>query len=152
MKLNQEKMLMTKKVFSDIEKTIGSCPPECGGVLGAGEDGIVTAYYFDHTGEHSERGYAPDVKEINHVLEEEWMPRGLYMVGLVHSHENGVGVPSCMDVGYGIRILQALDTVNVLYLPIVTLSENGMKMDVHMVCRDPERGFSCKSIPVEVLG
>lgn len=150
MKMNMESMKITKAVLERIEGTIGQRLPECGGVLGAGEDGVISEYYFDHDGKGSKHGYAPDVEGINHMLEAEWMPRGVYMTGIVHSHENGVGVPSCCDVGYGARILQALDTVDVFYLPIVTIDEQGVKLHAHMLQRDAERGFVCRQIPLEV--
>ena len=91
--------------------------------------------------------YAPDVFGINNMLIHDWMPRGIFMVGIVHSHANEVLAPSCGDISYGIRILQALDTVDKFYLPIVTNSNGVIKMSCYGIYHDPERQFVCKKLP-----
>ena len=141
----QEHLLMlTQPVFASIIHALSSHPPECGGVLGAGADGVVTEFYFDRTGRSTPDGYAPDVAAINRLLTEDWMPRGILMVGIVHSHANGVDVPSCMDVGYGMRILQALDTVDRFYLPIMTGTGEGARMTCYAIERETDGRCVCR--------
>lgn len=137
-------------VYRQISETIGKFPPECGGILGARESGLITEYYFDVSGTCSPKGYAPDVQRINEILINDWNPRGVIMVGIVHSHANGVIVPSCGDINYGIRILQALDTVDEFYLPIVTVGET-MRMQCYVVSPDPERQFVCRRLDYDVV-
>ena len=142
---------LSKEVFSQILDTIGKYPPECGGVLGSHESGIVTEFYFDEHGTSSVNGYAPNVQMINDMLIHDWMPRGILMVGIVHSHANGVAVPSCGDISYGIRILQALDTVDKFYLPIVTTNRGNTEISCYGIYSDPERQFVCRKIAHEIF-
>lgn len=144
-------MKLSQNVYSQIMNTVGSLPPECGGVLGAKEDGIITEFYFDEHGLSSANGYAPNVQMINNMLINDWMPRGILMVGIVHSHSNGNGVPSCGDISYGIRILDALDTVDRFYLPIVAEKENTMHLNGYVIMRDNEHGFVCRKIDCESI-
>lgn len=141
---------LSKGVYSQILDTIGKYPPECGGVLGAGEDGIITEFFFDETGKSTPSGYAPDVTVINDMLINDWMPRGILMVGIVHSHANGINVPSCGDISYGIRILQALDTVDKFYLPIVTTDHVKTEISCYGIYPDPERQYVCRRIACEI--
>lgn len=141
---------MLRSVYDEIARTIGQRKPECGGVLGAGKDGIITEFFFDAHGVSSSTGYAPDVENINRVLSYDWMPRGIMMVGIVHSHANGVAVPSCMDIGYGIRILRALDTVDKFYLPIVTVVDGDFKMSCFSITKDTDGRCVCKKGILEI--
>lgn len=141
---------LSKNVFSQILDTIGKYPPECGGILGAKEDGIITEFYFDEHGTSSANGYAPNVQMINEMLIHDWMPRSVLMVGIVHSHSNGISVPSCGDISYGIRILQALDTVDKFYLPIVTTDHGNTEISCYGIYPDPERQFVCRRIAYEL--
>ena len=141
-----ETIRIAASVYKQIMDTIGRLPPECGGVLGAAENGFITEYYFDSHGKSAPNGYAPDIQSINRMLTDDWMPRGILMVGIVHSHSNGIAVPSCGDFSYGIRILQALDTVDEFYLPIVTQTDGKVRLDCYAICHDPERQFICRKV------
>ena len=142
---------MTRRVYERIVDTLGKYSPECGGVLGAGEDGVITEFFFDATGKSTPNGYAPDVKAINEMLTNDWMPRGILMVGIVHSHSNGNSVPSCGDISYGVRILQALDTVERFYLPIVTMDEGDVQMNSYEIGHDDIRGIVCRRIECKLV-
>lgn len=142
---------VSKSVYVQIVNTLGKFSPECGGVLGAGDDGIITEFFFDETGKSTPTGYTPDVAAINDMLINDWMPRGILMSGIVHSHSNRNTVPSCGDIGYGIRILQALDTVDRFYLPIVTTDNGQVKMDCYVVCHDKQYGFVCRTVEWDIV-
>lgn len=146
-----EALKLSRRVYAQIMDTVGTLAPECGGVLGAGEDGLVTEFFFDATGRRTSTGYAPDVAAINEMLVQDWMPRGILMTGIVHSHANGNCVPSCGDVGYGIRILQALDTVDRFYLPIVTVRGGSAELFCYAVYRDAEGRFVCRRLRHELF-
>lgn len=143
---------ITRPVCDEIIRLLCSRSTECGGVLGAGADGVVSEFYFDATGRSLPGGYAPDVEAINDVLIHDWMPRGIWMVGIVHSHVNGVGVPSCGDISYGIRILRALDTVDMFFLPIVVFRDGQAEMVCYGIFSDPVHNYICKKIPYEIVG
>ena len=142
---------ITKKVMEDIINTVGKYPPETGGILGANTNGVVTHFYYDRTGISSASGYAPDVLSVNSVLANCWMPNEIFMVGIVHSHSTLNIAPSCGDIAYGIRILQALDTVEEFYLPIVAHSEANVEMHCYVISPDPDRQFICRKVDYEIV-
>lgn len=141
---------ISRFVYNQIIDTIGKNSPECGGVLGAYKNGPIIKYFFDENGECTENGYAPNIEEINGVLMRDWRPNGIFMVGIVHSHANGVAVPSCGDISYGIRILQALDTVKEFYLPILVKREESIELSCYKIAHDPEHRFICKKMDYEI--
>lgn len=85
------------------------------------------------------------------MLANDWMPRGILMVGIVHSHANGVNIPSCVDVDYGIRILQALDTVDEFYLPIVTVIDGVFKLTCFVITKHDDRKYVCREVGIIVV-
>lgn len=141
---------LSKSVYQQILDTVGTRTPECGGVLGAYECGAVTEFYFDEFGTSKQNGYIPNVEMINEMLIHNWMPRGVLMVGIVHSHANGISVPSCGDISYGIKILQALDTVDKFYLPIVTCNQGKAELSCYGIYHDPEKKFVCQKVAYEI--
>ena len=143
-------MRITKEVLKQIKETVGRLQPEHGGILGATTDGTISEYYFDADGTSTPTGYVPNVSMINDVLTNDWMPRGILMVGIVHSHANGVNTPSCVDVGYGIRILQALDTVDKFYLPIVTVEDGMFQMTSFAIMKDSVE-YVCRKIDYSTM-
>ena len=150
-KNSTDKVYITQTVMVAIRDTVGRHPAETGGILGADTSSVISHYYFDHSGISKETGYTPDVTAVNKILADRWMPNNVLMVGIVHSHANMNCVPSCGDISYGIRILQALDTVDKFYLPIVTQTPNGVCMNFYVMLRDSERGFVCKQIEYAVI-
>lgn len=141
-----ETLRITASIYKQIINTIGYFPPECGGILGAAADGLVTEFYFDAYGKSTPNSYTPDIQSINEILINDWMPRGVLMVGIVHSHSNNIPFPSCGDIRYGIRILQALDTVDKFYLPILTHSDKDTRLDCYAIRHDPEKQFVCQTV------
>ena len=138
---------MLKAVYDQIMDTIGKKPPECGGILGAGADGVISDYYFDVTGRSEPNAYVPDVEAVNQVLEA-WHERGVHMVGIVHSHQDGLIAPSCGDIAYGVRILDALDALERFYLPIVTSSEENVKINGFLI--EKKSGYQSKCHEIEI--
>lgn len=147
-----EALKMSRRVYARIMESVGRHPPECGGVLGARMGETVTEFYFDRHGRGAAKAYAPDVQGINALLTKDWMPRGVLMVGIVHSHADGLCVPSCGDISYGIRILQALDTVDRFYLPIIAPQNGQAELFCYVVYPDQERQFICRRIEYELCG
>lgn len=140
---------MTSAVLNQIRETLGKLPPEHGGVLGMDQNGVISAYHFDADGASTATGYSPNVDSINRVLADDWMPRGTLMAGIVHSHAPGLDAPSCMDVGYGVRILQALDTVDRFYLPIVTTSDDGFRITCYAILKEGD-AHVCRKVDLAI--
>lgn len=150
-KSNGTPLVFTKGVVEEIISTVGRFPPETGGILGASSNGIISHFYYDRTGKSTASGYTPDVSTVNEILTNSWMPNGIFMVGIVHSHANMNRTPSCGDISYGIRILQALNTVGQFYLPIVTRSEDIFEMCCYVISHDPDRQFICRKVDYTVI-
>lgn len=144
--MNTNQLIMTENVFGQIISTIGKQEPERGGILGAGKDGLISHYYFDACAQVSPDSYEPDIDSVNRVLVQEWLPNGIRMVGIVHSHSNGNNVPSCGDIHYGMHILHSLDNADQFYLPIITGSLSSPELSAFVITRDAELGYVCKAV------
>ena len=111
---------MQRKVFEEIRSTVGLKRPETGGILGGRfEDGVVREFSFDHAARRTSVTYSPDCTSLNQLLSEDWNPRGIRMLGFVHSHPNCLREPSWGDIQYAERILNHNEDLPELYLPIV---------------------------------
>jgi len=148
--LERDCLRITETVYQSILRDLGGQPLECGGILGADQSGVVSAWYFDRTGKSSHNSYKPDVIAINRVLQEEWQPSGIYMLGIAHSHTAGKNVPSCGDIHYGIRILEALDTTDTFYLPILELSETRQTLFAFILYKNSQEQYQCRQITCQI--
>ena len=82
---------MTREVYEDIRREVGSRPAESGGILlGSRDDYKVRRFIFDLHGSCSSGGYDPDVAFINAVIKAAWEQDELALLGFVHSHPPGV--------------------------------------------------------------
>ena len=149
--LDRSCLRITEAVYQKILRDLGGRPPECGGILGADQSGAVSAWYFDRTGKSTPESYKPNVTAINRVLAEEWQPKGIYMVGIIHSHAAGKSVPSCGDINYGVRILRALDTVDAFYLPILELSASELLLFGYVLYENSDARAFCRRIDYRVI-
>ena len=150
LELNRKSITVLSGVFQSILRDIGTRSPECGGVLGANRNGVIAAWYFDATGNSRPDSYSPDVTTINRVLQHEWMPEGVVMAGIVHSHAAGRKAPSCGDIHYGIRILKALDTVDAFYLPILEIRDTGAVFYSYIIHEETDGQYRCCRIDYQV--
>jgi hypothetical protein len=82
-------------VYDNIKATIGSQPPETGGILGA--DLNISPLHIvrfvpvpaARSGYHSGAGaayFSPDHRAINHIVDNVWTPLGYWLAGVIHSH------------------------------------------------------------------
>ncbi|MGH7118782.1 MAG: Mov34/MPN/PAD-1 family protein, partial [Acetobacteraceae bacterium] len=113
-------LLLEWSVIHDIEETIGERHAECGGALGGSrEDSVVRAFHFDRAADCTGTTYSPDTVSLGRLFHVEWNPRGIRLLGFVHSHPPGVPHPSGGDLVYARRILAANPGLRRLLLPIV---------------------------------
>lgn len=115
-------------VFEEVVKTIGSRHAESGGAIGGNDCGnTVSHFHFDMSSHNSAVTYSPDYKLLNRLFKSKWNPEGVRLRGFIHSHPGLMGRPSCGDEVYAERILQAIDDLDCLWLPIVnTVSDTGI--------------------------
>lgn len=102
-----------------IAATIGGRPAEFGGMLGASDDDVVRHYVFDTGARRDEAAYSPDTRTLSRLYREQWRPRGIRIVGFVHSHPPACRQPSWADAEYAARLLQWQPGLDRLSMPIV---------------------------------
>lgn len=113
---------MTASVIEQIRASVGALPAESGGMLGGSRlDGVVRTFAFDdHPGGATAATYTPRHELLTRVLREQWNPRGVQLLGFVHSHPSGFRRPSGPDIDYAQRFLARNDDLDRMLLPIVT--------------------------------
>ncbi len=111
---------ISRAALEAIRSTVGSLPPETGGMLGGDRArGVVTHFHFDHEANRTRATYSPNCDKLNRLLADEWNPRGIELMGFAHSHPRGVRIPSAGDKVYAHRILAAVPGLDRLLLPII---------------------------------
>src|SRR6266568_2246108 len=121
--LPPKQLHITREVFTQICRTIGSMHAEQGGILGGcRKDGKVevTRFSFDESANsRSGVAYTPNNAFLNKIIKQEWRPQGVDYVGSIHSHPAHCIRPSAGDETYAKRILEVLE-LPYLLVPIVT--------------------------------
>jgi proteasome lid subunit RPN8/RPN11 len=111
---------MNRQVRCQIMSSIGTRSPETGGILlGPVGGSDVTHYYFDSTARCTGATYSPDHLTLQRKMRDEWLPAGLDMKGLVHSHPGNFDRLSDGDMTYIRRLLQANPDMRYFAAPIV---------------------------------
>ena len=141
-------MKITKTVYEEIRATLGTLVPERGGVLGSRDGETVDAFFFDESGAGTPDAYTPDHERINGMLEREWEPAGIGMVGMIHSHRPTCTFPSCGDLFYAHAILHAAPALQTLRLPIVTAEP--FRIHAYAVSLRDGRPYVCRE-EVEIV-
>lgn len=116
---------LSLNVLVEIFRSIGKRPAESGGMLG-GKGEEITHYHFDETSRTSKATYTPDHVSLTNLLKNDWNPSDTRLKGFVHSHPSRFDRPSGGDQVYAGRILEAIDDLKLLWLPIVnTIPDTG---------------------------
>lgn len=112
---------ISSEVYNAIIEAFSIHTPECGGVLGARPESVISEFYFDYDGISTPESYTPNYIKINNLLESEWAEKQIQMVGIVHSHGNSGEFPSCGDLYYCEQIMRSAN-IDQFILPIITLN------------------------------
>ena len=147
MKKEHPQVLIDRQTYSQIMQTLGALPPEHGGILGADRTGTVSAFAFDHAGESSANSYTPHIPSLNAVLAEQWAPKGIRLIGMVHSHTGSI-VPSCGDISYADK-LRRFNGMDLFHLPIVALSGSGAALHYYVISGGSQEAV-CKCVPCQI--
>lgn len=115
------KWIFTAEVYDEICKTIGHRRPEYGGLLGSSDGVHIDHYYFDATSERSADVYMMDIPACNKVIHE-WNDNDIELVGVIHSHPNGVTRPSHGDLLTAKNIIESINVHGKFFTPIVQVS------------------------------
>lgn len=120
--------LLAEGVLNRIMATIGSRRAESGGVLGGDRtSNSISEFHFDEGAKCNAAAYSPDHHYLNTVLfPTVWKPRGIKLIGFVHSHPPFIQHPSGGDLIYAEAILKAIPELDSLFVPIVmTVPDTG---------------------------
>lgn len=116
-------MYIHRCALEAIAKTVGSKPPETGGILvGPRNARRCTEFIFDKKGQGSERDYVPHVDSLNEMLDEA-VEKGMSLRAFVHSHPDCLAHPSDQDIKYAQKIMAANPGMDEFWLVIVTGSK-----------------------------
>lgn len=125
---------ISEDVLQEIVRTIGSRPPETGGLLGGNRElQQVTHFMFDESASTSGATYSPNTDIINSTLEKWDEDGGHRIIGFVHSHPGMYDKPSPGDVHYAQHILTAIPAMQRLFLPIAVFRRNRKKSETEFV-------------------
>ncbi|RKY12570.1 MAG: hypothetical protein DRP65_00925 [Planctomycetota bacterium] len=129
---------ISRNVCKEILHTVGSQPPESGGILlGPVGSNDVTGFFFDNCGSCTGISYSPDCTTLKQKMKVEWLPAGVDMKGFVHSHPGRLDGLSVGDMIYINRLLDINDDMPMFIAPIVIPQEFRMRPIV--VLRDKPR-------------
>lgn len=120
-KAQNTKWTFTAEVYDEICKTIGCRRPEYGGLLGSSDGVHIDHYYFDATSERSAGVYMMDIPACNKVIHE-WNDNDIELIGVIHSHLNGVTRPSHGDLLMAKNIIESINVHGRFFTPIVQVS------------------------------
>jgi hypothetical protein len=111
---------MAHQVINDIINSIGSQPPESGGILlGPVGTNEVTEFYFDQGGRCSGGTYSPDHVTLMQKMKEEWLPAGIDFKGFAHSHPGRLDWLTGGDLTYINRLLDKNEDMEMFIAPVV---------------------------------
>ena len=147
-------LTMTRSVYKQIQETIGRLPAEQGGILGGDREvGAITHFCFDGSARRSGVAYSPDHECLNRLLSEDWNPKGISLLGFVHSHPPGVRGLSAGDLAYARVILTHNPQMKQIVLPVVLTMPGVGKFEMHFysvaMARDQARAKPAKIVLVE---
>ena len=144
---DDDRLRIAPGVLAQIEATIGSLPPETGGVLGVDRDGVISAFRFDHVAATTMATYAPTISMVN-AERRHLEARGGNFCGFVHSHPSRMARVSHYDLSYAQELLQKAK-VDEIALPIVVPREHGRPAVIAWYVARPGNG-AAEAVPVEI--
>jgi proteasome lid subunit RPN8/RPN11 len=144
---------ITRDVYDEIARTVGSLRAEHGGALGRQEEDDVIRYFrFDQTARNTGATYSPDHEALNQMFKSDWNPKGIRLAGFVHSHPSRFARPSSGDLEYARRILSAIPDMPHIFLPIVlTRPDTGKFTIVPFIVTRNGDSVQHHSVDLEIL-
>ena len=125
-KKNNPIFSISADILCEIIDTIGTRPAESGGAIGGMDNDIITHFEFDKSGTTSAVTYTPNDQYLNQLFKEQWNPQDIRFKGFIHSHPGYMRQPSSGDEVYAKRILDHIEDLDQIWLPIVsTIPDTG---------------------------
>ena len=123
-------MKITKEVLTQIEKIANSKDVEIGGILGFGENEIVSYVIADLPDDSvgCRFDYYPNITFLNEQIEK-WAEQGIDFAGFFHTHFSGSQNLSDTDKVYiNAIMISSKDIVDCLFFPVFTLPDNKLNV------------------------
>ena len=113
-------MKISEYIYRDLLRRLSPVPPETGGILGAGKQGIIEHIYLDRSVQSVDCAvYVPCVEQLNDQIIE-WGEKGIRFCGIFHTHMLHEKTLSGSDVKYIEYIMTSLpENYSNMYFPIV---------------------------------
>ena len=116
-----ENVMISQCVYDEIIRTVGSTPPESGGILGV-KGGVINSFFFDENRAEDGNTYTPNIGMLNDVLIK-WHEYGAEFGGVIHSHPIDMQYLSYADKSYALHMMK-INKLERVYFPLV-IPENG---------------------------
>ena len=142
---------ITWKALMALYTTVGLRPAETGAlVCGPEGQNLVTDVFFDNHSRNSGVTFTPDNGYVNRTLKQQ-NALGQRFKGFNHSHPPGLVRPSGGDEIYARRILDAIDDLDWMWMPITqTVPDTGaFSLHSYAALRDERHGV--KVVPCEMV-
>lgn len=140
--------IFTSEVYEEIRRTIGCRRPEQGGILGSSDGRHIDYYYFDESAERTSGSYTMNTKALNKVIHE-WNDNGIKLVGVIHSHPQGVTRPSHGDMLTAKHIIETINVEGKFFTPIVQVSPK-LNGDIKIYPYTFEQSVELKTQSIEI--
>lgn len=123
-------------VFNEICKTLKYYRYETGGIIGADENGVISAFQFDNIQNPKMYEYYPNTDFLNRVINREWKEKNITFAGFIHSHLHNCKI-SQDDIKYARLILKSNTYINNILIGILDLSKDMNELTWNFVyCND----------------
>jgi hypothetical protein len=118
--IEMKKISISRKVFYKLINRLSSRTVESGAILlGPANSNAITHFYFDRGATCNGSSYSPDYKYLNRKMRDEWLPAGLDMKGIAHSHPGNLACLTYGDMSYIRRLMSKNPDMNTFVAPIV---------------------------------
>lgn len=123
--VNTHEYYIVEEVLDKMRTNVGKFPAETGGMIGSTDDKKkIDLFYFDEDSANSFGTFYYNIEKVSKV-NNEWKDNGYRPTGFVHSHPNGMVVPSFHDVATA-KLHMDFWKHDFFTMPIVQSKKNGL--------------------------
>ena len=123
--VNTHEYYIVEEVLDKMRTNVGKFPAETGGMIGSTDDKKkIDLFYFDEDSANSFGTFYYNIEKVSKV-KNEWKDNGYRPTGFVHSHPNGMVVPSFHDVATA-KLHMDFWKHDFFTMPIVQSKKNGL--------------------------
>lgn len=117
--------VLSRQVLDRFREDVGRHRAETGGMLASsGDSGMIDRYYFDSHSENTGGSFYYDVDSMTEVYRK-WKEEGVQACGIIHSHPEGMTVPSFHDISTALMHIEFFGT-GYFHMPIMQADPRGL--------------------------